>query len=111
MPTLILYRTPFFLGDHWPRPPVSDAQTDPWATAPGSAEVTAVSGPPTRPYRARHDLTVADSAVPPCRRAHVRGLISGRPVPDRKAVRSARFSHCLRTCRPGGLLPGVRWRL
>lgn len=59
----------FFLGDHSRRLSVSDAQADPWATAPGSAEVTAASGLPAQPYQAGHDLTVADCAMPPCSRS------------------------------------------
>lgn len=69
MPAPILHRTPFFLGDHSPWLSVSDAQADPWATAPGSAEVTAASGLPAQPYQAGHDLTVADCAMPPCSRS------------------------------------------
>jgi hypothetical protein len=65
MPVPILHRTLFFPGDHWPQFSASDAQADPWATAPGSAEVTAVSGPPALPDQAGHDLTVAASAMPP----------------------------------------------
>ena len=69
MPAPILHRTLFFLGDHWPRLSVSDAQADPWATAVGSGQVTAVSGPSAQPYQAGHDLTAADSAMPPCSRS------------------------------------------
>ncbi len=74
MPAPILRRTPLFLGDHWPRLSVSDAQADPWATAPGSAGVTAASGLTVhvQPYQAGHDLT---SRTPPCRRT--RGLSHG----------------------------------
>jgi hypothetical protein len=61
----ILRRTPFFLGDHWPRLAVSDAQADRWATVPGGVEVTAVSGPPAQPYQAGRELAVANSAMPP----------------------------------------------
>jgi hypothetical protein len=69
MPAPIRHWAPFFSGDHWPRLSVSDAQADPWATAQGSAEVIAVSGPPAHPYRAGHDLILADSVMPPCSRS------------------------------------------
>jgi hypothetical protein len=58
MPTSIFCGTPFALSDHWARLSVSDAQAGPWATTPGRAGVTAVSGMPIQPNQAGHDLTV-----------------------------------------------------